>query len=248
MLLNPRDMIEQGVLIVPEHLKDDIEKYIQPNAIDFTIDRAFEHNPFSAFVISESARQHVEMVEQYPMRQLVKGHDASEWFILKRSGQLDFVSDFAVKLPKGISAMLIVRSSLNRNGIGLTAGLYDSEFSGNIGGMLFNRRDVAAMIAPGTRIGQIMFFESGTAKGYEGVYNNKSGHWTDAEPVAVEEKAVENKTESKGEAKVETVADKPTTSTKAKPAAKTTRKRTTKATATATTKAADAVEADKSAD
>ena len=43
------------------------------------------------------------------------------------------MSDFFVTVPAGLAAFLIVRSTLNRNGIFITSGLYDQGFSNNIG-------------------------------------------------------------------------------------------------------------------
>jgi deoxycytidine triphosphate deaminase len=77
--------------------------------------------------------------------------------------------------------MLVVRSTLNRNGLFITSGLYDSFFKGNAGFCLHNRSPGVARIAPHTRVGQIMFVKSEfSGVQYSGTYNTKQGqHWAD---------------------------------------------------------------------
>ena len=92
----------------------------------------------------------------------------------------DGMSNVTVKLPEGVACMLIIRSTLNRNGIFLTSGLYDSGFEGPIGFTLRNDSGVA-FIKRGTRVGQIMFMSSDSAGLYSGGYNRKAGeHWNES--------------------------------------------------------------------
>jgi deoxycytidine triphosphate deaminase len=89
------------------------------------------------------------------------------------------MSDVYVEVPAGVAAKLIIRSTLNRNGIFLTSGLYDAGFKGNLGFVLHNRAG-EAYLAPGTRVGQIEFYKSDSEGLYLGGYNTKEGqHWSE---------------------------------------------------------------------
>ena len=65
---------------------------------------------------------------------------------------------------------LIARSTLNRNGIFITSGLYDSGFENYIGGVMHVRCGPAT-IEKGARIAQFIFVEAETVRMYDGEYN-----------------------------------------------------------------------------
>lgn len=164
MFINPTFAIEQGWI----RGITDPDKQVQPNAIDFTLDRAFEMNDNGrGFLISESTKTMIGSTEI--------DVEKTVYFIIKPSSMLDGLSDVYVDLPEGVCAQLVIRSTLARNGLILTSGLYDSGFKGHIGFLLHNRAPTPAYIAPGTRVGQIIFIRSESAKLYEGGYNHEQG-------------------------------------------------------------------------
>lgn len=181
MLLNPNDMIEKGIITFPEWVPEsDYQKYIQPNAIDITLDYVYRFNSMSTFTLSETKK---EMRELFFVSSIIR--DGEYYFPI--TGNMDALSDFKIDLPDGISAELIIRSTLNRNEIFITSGLCDSGFSGNIGCVIRNQGPTA-YIAPKTRIGQIKFMKSDSCKLYDGSYNNLEGHYTSEqqkEPIEV---------------------------------------------------------------
>ena len=184
MFVNPREAIEQGWIKFPDHFTEaDKEKCIQPNAIDFTVDRLFQIAPAGVFVISEDLKIMKNQTEMYATPQPLI-HEQSGWVL--SGGAFDFLSDFYIKVPDGVAAYLVPRSTFVRNGVTVTSGLYDTGFEGNVGGVIFCNGNVAA-IGKGTRIGQLIFVRSDTSgKTYAGGYNGAVGqHWT----AAVEEKA-----------------------------------------------------------
>jgi deoxycytidine triphosphate deaminase len=171
MFINPKTAIAEGWITGIT----DMEKQVQPNAIDFTLDRLFNIT-FTGFHISEQGKQMRGGKEMTPT------HDRREnmdYWRLEPNSVYDGMSNVYVTLPEGVAAMLIIRSTLNRNGIFLTSGLYDSSFCGNIGFALHNRSSYA-YIAPGTRVGQIIFVTSDSAGAYAGGYNTTEGqHWSE---------------------------------------------------------------------
>lgn len=182
MLINPRDAISNNWVTFPEWMDSDFRaKCIQPNAIDFTLDALHEVKPSkSVFMLDETGKLHREYSAVQPEEMSGPAGNHS-YFKLRPGEYYDFASEFYVELPPGVAALLIVRSTLNRNGIFVTSGLYDQGFKGTVAGVLHNRGGIS-YIAPRTRIGQLMFIsaaDSGIM--YAGGYNTEMGqHWLDA--------------------------------------------------------------------
>lgn len=168
MFINPKIAIKEGWVtgIVNEEVQ------VQPNAIDFTLDRLFTVNVNNEFVISEAGKQ-MRGGTEYPTYQDRKDPSMSFWTL--RNPIYDGMSNVYVDLPEGVAAMLVIRSTFNRNGLFLTSGLYDSGYKGHLGFILHNRAAGLTKVARGTRIGQVIFVASGTAKMYAGGWNHDQG-------------------------------------------------------------------------
>lgn len=174
MFINPTIAIERGWIKGNINLNN-----IQPNAIDFTLDKMFEicKVPCS---ITETIPKNMRVQQEVPTYGLVSGHNdptgraktTAGWMI--ESGSYDCMSDFYVEIPEGVAAYLIVRSTFNRNGMFITSGLYDSGFKGHIGFVLHNPIG-SATIEVGIRVGQIIFISSDSAGVYAGGWNHQQG-------------------------------------------------------------------------
>ncbi len=178
MFISPKVAIERGWVTHPECktiVDFENKKFISPNAIDFTLDRLFSIDSYSTFVISESTKQMRKTSEMFPSHD-----DTGQLFWTLYNAVYDGVSNFHVNIPEGIAALLVVRSTFNRNGIFITSGLYDQGYIGSCGMAIHNRGGIA-LIASGTRIGQLIFVESGSSgQMYLGQYNTDSGkHWSE---------------------------------------------------------------------
>lgn len=169
MFINPKTAIEKGWITGIANP----DKQVQPNAIDFTADQAFEVSHFD-FYISESGKQ-MRGGEPLATRTTFFEPENKESFIIPGRDMLDFLSDVYVELPEGVAAQLVIRSTLSRNGLLLTSGLYDSGFKGHIGFLLHNLHEYDAIIAKGTRVGQIVFIAADSAGTYAGGYNHVAG-------------------------------------------------------------------------
>lgn len=177
MFINPQTAIKNGWItgiVNPE-------KQVQPNAIDFTADKAFKLSRGDVFYVSERHKQMRGSVAYEPEPTNHEPEITNSW-LLAPGGMLDFLSDIYVDLPRGVAAMLVIRSTLARNGLILVSGLYDSGFKGHIGFLLHNRHENTAVIAEGTRVGQIIFVESDAAGVYSGGYNHEMGTNAHQEP------------------------------------------------------------------
>ena len=170
MFINPKIAIEQGWITGIT----DPDKQVQPNAIDFTLDKLFTINEGNTFIIDEDNKKMRGGAELNSWSARVG--EREYWTIDK--GVYDGMSDIYVNVPDGVACQLIIRSTFNRNGIFLTSGLYDSGFKGHIGFAIHNRSG-KAQIGVGTRIGQIIFVESENALQYAGGYNHNKGEYTD---------------------------------------------------------------------
>lgn len=166
------------------------EKFIQPNGIDFTLDRVFAADGDDSFTLSEQVRHHKKSVELQPESGQFQGSEPEDFFLLQPRTSYDCNSSFYVEIPEHVSALLIIRSSLNRNGMFLTSGLYDSGFKGHIGFYLHNNAKTPAAIAKGTRVGQIMFVRSESASMYSGHYNHDVGAFWQQVPLQTAAAAV----------------------------------------------------------
>jgi len=136
----------------------------QPNAVDLRVDKVFRLND-TQFEISESEKKHRGSWE-------VKPHDGH--FYLEK-GTYEIIMENMVTIPEGYAGWVITRSTLNRNGLFITSGLYDSGYSGVMAGALHVEHG-SAKIEKGTRVGQFLMFEAETLSMYDGDYGVGKEH------------------------------------------------------------------------
>ena len=92
-----------------------------------------------------------------------------------------------ISVAEGESGFVITRSTLNRNGVFLTSGLYDSGYGidvntgETVGGVMAGVMHVnigPALIKKGTRVGQYIMWNAETLSLYNGSYGNHKEHDT----------------------------------------------------------------------
>ncbi|RWZ87249.1 MAG: hypothetical protein EO766_12040 [Hydrotalea sp. AMD] len=185
MYINPLHAIQEGWIKFPEWMDEEFkQKCIQPNAIDITLDHAYTLGLQTRFCLSETSKQ-MRSTERQNMHSYFSISD--EPFFTLHTGSTDIMSDFFVTVPAGVAAFLIVRSTLNRNGLWVTSGLYDQGFSNNIGFVIHNDGP-NAFIAPHTRVAQLVFVKSeDSGLLYNGTYNQNQGqHWSNIDQEVIE--------------------------------------------------------------
>jgi deoxycytidine triphosphate deaminase len=176
MIINPATVIENKWIEFPDWMTEEtITDCIQPNAIDFTLDRLFR--------CGNTARQPYEIArtsKTMPTYEECVADIGNRWAL--QAGYLyDGMSDFKIHVPEHVAVTLIVRSTLNRCGVQLNAGLYDQGFSNNIGFMLYPFATNSVMIERGTRVGQVVFHEAmSDGNMYTGSYSKPQDgqHWS----------------------------------------------------------------------
>ncbi len=180
MFISPKTAIENGWITHPKcnSIQDWTDnKFISPNAIDFTADVLHRVVHTDVAILSEkrkTMRLHSEvemMIEKRP--------NGEKYWVIGADTVHDFTSDMYVKVPNGVACLLIARSTLTRNGVFITSGLYDQGFEGHIGGTIYTPGG-SLWLAQNTRIGQIIFVaseDSGVL--YAGGWNHATGtHYT----------------------------------------------------------------------
>lgn len=138
---------------------------IQPNAVDLRLGKVFKILP-EVFEIENEYKRHRGSYEIMP--------DSKGVFYLE-PGHYEVVMENKITVGSNEAGWVITRSSLNRNGLFLTSGLYDSGYSGVMAGVLHVTIG-PAKIRKGTRIGQYLSFDAEMLKEYDGSYGLKSEH------------------------------------------------------------------------
>ena len=136
----------------------------QPNAVDLRVSKIFKMD--GQFLISEDKKVHRSTEELSP--------DEKDWWSLD-TGVYEIVMENIVSVGEGYAGFVITRSTLNRNGVFITSGLYDSGYHGVMAGAL-HVRGGKTYIKKGTRVGQFIMFEAETLSLYDGSYGIGKQH------------------------------------------------------------------------
>jgi deoxycytidine triphosphate deaminase len=138
---------------------------VQPNAVDLRIGKVFQINPH-LFLINEQTKQHRGSVEIQP--------NDSGWWVLE-PGHYEVVMENIINVGEGEAGWVITRSTLNRNGVFLTSGLYDTGYHGVMAGVMHVTCG-PIQIQRGTRIGQYLSFDAESLYNYSGSYGIGKEH------------------------------------------------------------------------
>ena len=93
---------------------------VQPNAIDLKVDKIFTIES-TKFTISEEQKVHRGSTELVP--------DNNGFWHLE-TGVYEIIMEGEITIGPNEAGFVITRSTLNRNGLFITSGLYDSGYSG----------------------------------------------------------------------------------------------------------------------
>lgn len=138
---------------------------IQPNAVDLRLGKVLWISS-NEFLIDEDQKVHRGTVE-------MKVDD--DGYYRLEPGHYEVVMQNKITVGYGEAGWVITRSTLNRNGVFLTSGLYDTGYSGVMAGVM--HVTVGPMrIKPGTRIGQYLCFAAQAVSSYDGDYGDGKTH------------------------------------------------------------------------
>lgn len=165
MILNPKKVLEQDLVYSQFEDYPIIEqKQLQQNGIDVRLYEAYQI--IGPARISEESRQ----LPEY--KQLEPDNDGFYFFKAGYAYALEMIE--ACQIPENAIAKILHRSTLNRSGASLMGSIYDSGYSGLIGGTLRVWNNI--YIKLGTRVAQIVYYEAQSAKQYEGQYQKTFTH------------------------------------------------------------------------
>ena len=138
---------------------------VQPNAVDLRLGKVFKMSG-STFVIDEKDKKHRGSYEIQP--------DALGYYNLPE-GHYEVVMENMITVGENEAGWVITRSTLNRNGVFLTSGLYDSGYDGVMAGVMHVTCG-PMRIQRGTRIGQYLSFDAEALRQYNGSYGRNKEH------------------------------------------------------------------------
>jgi deoxycytidine triphosphate deaminase len=137
---------------------------VQPNAVDLRLGKVFFIST-NDFVISEDEKVHRGSF-------LLEPQDG--WYNLQ-PGLYEVIMENEIEVGPGEAGFVITRSTLNRNGVFLTSGLYDTGYKGVMAGVMHVSCGMMK-IKQGTRIGQYLNFDAEALSSYEGDYGTGKEH------------------------------------------------------------------------
>jgi deoxycytidine triphosphate deaminase len=138
---------------------------VQPNAVDLRLGKVFRILS-NVCTLSETQKGHRGSVELQPDEQ-------GFWHL--EPGTYEVVMENIIEVGEGEAGWVITRSTLNRNGIFLTSGLYDSGYHGVMAGAMHVHCGQFS-VQKGTRIGQFLLFKAESLHKYDGSYGLNKEH------------------------------------------------------------------------
>ena len=138
---------------------------IQPNAVDLRLGKVFKLSQ-STFKSDEKEKIHRGSYEIQP--------DAAGYFNLAE-GHYEVVMENMITVGENEAGWVITRSTLNRNGVFLTSGLYDTGYDGVMAGVMHVSCG-PMRIQKGTRVGQYLSFNAEALSQYDGAYGKGKAH------------------------------------------------------------------------
>ena len=141
----------------------------QSNAVDLRLGKVFEIES-NTFVIDEDKKEHRGSTEIEP--------DENGYYHLA-PGSYEVIMENKITVAEGEAGYVITRSTLNRNGLFITSGLYDSGYGDPEPAVMAGVLHVnvgLAKIKKGTRIAQYLSFDAQTMHKYDGDYGKSDGH------------------------------------------------------------------------
>lgn len=166
-VINPKEILERNIIQIPEDV--DIDKILQPNGIDLYLSSVSEIDQIGASTeVGDNVKTLHRLGRPLPT---TKGRLEDEYFLLEKNRAYRVETEYNLKLPEDVAACIFVRSTLNRNGVLLGSGLWDSGYDGMIGSTLYPQ--VNCRLYPPCRFAQIVFFRAESSRLYDGTYNIK---------------------------------------------------------------------------
>lgn len=135
---------------------------IQPNAVDLCIDSVELIDALDLITLDDKITKHAHTTKLEV--------DDQGYYHLQQGKAYGITLSHECSISSGEAGFIITRSSLNRNGIFIKSGLYDSGFNNVMGATLYTN-GCRIKIKRGSRVAQFVLFKAETSHLYDGQYN-----------------------------------------------------------------------------
>lgn len=139
------------------------EKAISPNAVDLRLEKVFKILD-NTFVLDDEFKSHRGT-------SLLEPEMDGYWHLWPGSYEIVLGN---ITIGPDEAGFVLPRSTLNRNGVFITTGLYDSGYVGAMGACLHVTGSLFK-VKPNTRVAQFILFKAEALHQYDGSYGFKNG-------------------------------------------------------------------------
>lgn len=136
------------------------ETMVQPNTIDLRLQYVNEITG-SKFHIDEQGKKHRKVVKLEP--------NAEGNFVLESGRCYEFVATQMVHVGENEMAVVLGRSTFNRNGVLIISSVYDSGFKDYVGATVYNIAGNTT-VKPNTRFAHLILADAEMINSYQGSY------------------------------------------------------------------------------
>ncbi len=136
---------------------------IQPNTVDLRVDKVYRIGA-GPMHIDEEEKIHRKSIEIFP--------DEDGNFLLS-PGCYEIQSNQQVEIAEGEIALVLGRSTFNRNGVLIISSIYDSGFKDYAGATVYNIGGEAT-VKPNTRFAHLIIAKAESLHKYDGDYGEKN--------------------------------------------------------------------------
>ena len=137
---------------------------IQPNTIDLRVNRVFKIGG-GPMHMDENTKKHRKSIEVLP--------DEDGNYLLDQGTCYEIISNQNVEIADGEVAIVLGRSTFNRNGVLIVSSVYDSGFKDFAGATLYNIGGETTL-KPNTRFAHLIVAKAEALHKYDGDYGEKS--------------------------------------------------------------------------
>ena len=139
------------------------KKMIQPNTIDLRVDKIFRIG---------AGPMHMDEDKKEPRKSIEQKVDEDGNYVLDHGVCYEIQSNQHVDIAEGEIAILLGRSTFNRNGVLIISSIYDSGFKDYAGATLYNIGGETT-VKPNTRFAHLVIAKAETLHKYDGDYGEK---------------------------------------------------------------------------
>ena len=139
------------------------KKMIQPNTIDLRVDKIFRIG---------AGPMHMDEDKKEPRKSIEQKVDEEGNYVLDHGAGYEIQSNQRVDIAEGEIALLLGRSTFNRNGVLIISSIYDSGFKDFASATLYNLGGETT-VKPNTRFAHLVIAKAETLHKYDGDYGEK---------------------------------------------------------------------------